>query len=79
MPLEFTHAYCIVDQADGRVLAVQGDDGDLSTLAGTIEEFVNSPLRCSVVREPLERARHLLFETHPDFEASHDGARAESQ
>jgi hypothetical protein len=67
MSSEVTHAYCIVDQADGYVLAVQEDDGDLSTLAERIEEFVNSPLRCSVVREPLERARHLLFEIHPDF------------
>jgi len=66
------YAYCIVAHNDGRVLAVQGDNGDLSALVTTINELGPPESGYSVVREPIERARHLLFEIHPDFEAGHE-------
>lgn len=65
----YNYAYCIVAANDGRVIAVQGDDGNLSMLADTIAEIGSPTSGYYVTREPVERARGLLFEVHPDHES----------
>jgi hypothetical protein len=66
------YAYCVVDHFDDCVVAIQKDDGDLSSLIETLSQFSDSLNQYSVVREPYTRAQRLLLEIHPDFEASHD-------
>lgn len=60
------YCYCIVAARDGRVIAVQADEGNLSALVDTIRELGSPTSGYHVIREPVERARGLLFEVHPD-------------